>query len=553
MQRFSSMLGLAALLASAAAAQAPSPAATPGPTSEEAVPKVAPEMREAVDRAPKSYDEWAKIYFQVLKLLKEDAVVLPGGEVKALRLFAGRIYELVGEDERFYYVRNLPLEDPRSAGHRGWRRAIGTDIFDQRRNEFYEGKYLIGDMPDVDPPFTDKLQFVRRDKGLPEGGRFQTSLDIADMNGDGRLDLVLPPVRMGPPYPSIVLQQADGTWRPASDLKWPQNARFDYGAVRVADFDLDGHLDLALACHFNREYVLYGNGKGDFTRHVVLPRGNAAISARSLVVADFNLDGRMDVAALAETNLDMGTHERAEKGLVNILLNLRSGWKLQDQAFAANIQGDWLSTGDIDADGDQDLLLTSTSMTIRDLIWRNDGSANFTVVASESMPPAGYAFSNAAAPMDGFAFDDLILCFEQFNPYASEPPAQACGIFHFHDAEGRPTDVPTVTLFFKKEEEYNTIEGVAVGDVDGDGRNDVALITFEGGLRLFLQFPDGSLYEERGSDLSLPEGTAPFDIKIRDLDGDGRGEVVVMGAPEKQQGGGVWVFSPKPKAAGAKS
>jgi hypothetical protein len=34
-----------------------------------------------------------------------------------------------------------------------------------------------------------------------------------------------------------------------------------------------------------------------------------------------------------------------------------------------------------------------------------------------------------------------------------------------------------------------------------------------------------------------------------DLDGDGRGEIIAMGAPSDKGQGGVWVFSPRPLAA----
>jgi len=548
MYRFVMTLTIISLLAGAAAAQTPAP--TPVATPEVYEPKadVSPDLNEFVEGRPQSYDEWAKIYFQVLRLLKTDTVLLPNGKVRALKPFSGRIFELVGEDGEFYLVRNLPLEDPDSHGHRNWRRMNTMDRFNQRRDEFYADKYLIGNLEDVFPPFTDKLEFVPRNQGLPAEGRFQTSLDIADMNGDGLPDLVVPPQRQGYPWPSIALQQKDGSWKQLTEVAWPKDLRVDYGAARVADFDLDGHPDIALACHFNRNYVFYGDGKGDFTRYVVLPRKNETVSSRALTVADFNNDGRPDLAMVAEINLDMGKYQRVDSGLVNVLLNLPGGWKVVSEGFPSQIQADWLTTGDIDGDGDADLLLTSTLLTIRELVWRNEGDGTrFSLLAADQLPPASYIFSNVAVPMDRFPYDDLVLCFEQFNPYRQEPPAQACGIFHFHDAEGTASATPTVDLFFKREEEYNNVIGVAAGDVDGDGRTDLAMMTTLGDLRVYLQFPDGELYQENGAELALPPETSPFDIKIADLDGDGRGEIVVMGAPQVQKGGGIWVFSPKPR------
>ena len=73
---------------------------------------------------------------------------------------------------------------------------------------------------------------------------------IADFNRDGRVDLVSAAARMGARFPWIVLQTPTG-WQRWEGAKWPE-AKLDYGDVDVADFDGDGNLDIALACHFLR-------------------------------------------------------------------------------------------------------------------------------------------------------------------------------------------------------------------------------------------------------------------------------------------------------------
>ena len=406
-------------------------------------------------------------------------------------------------------------------------------------------------MPDFIPPFTDKLVFERRDEGLPESGRWQMSFDIADMNGDGRPDLILPPSRLGISHPSIVLQQPDHTWQLWRDVRWPdaKTVKLDYGTVRVADFNGDGHPDIALASHFSQAFVLYGDGKGDFTRVDVLPRANQSISARSLVVADFNKDGRPDVATIAEIDLDMATNRRQSSGLVNVFLNLPSGWKTVTEGFPTEIQGDWISAADVDRDGWMDLLLTSRKEGIIDLFMRNVGKGErFQAVASNQVPYSSFVFANAAAPLDRFKSPDVVLCFEQFNARASEDPAQACAVYHFHDAKGKPSLTPHPEVFVKRKVVYDNFKAVAVGDIDGDRRNDIAVVTSNGELRIFLQFPDGRFYEERSPEITI-ENTDPFDVRIADLYGDGKGEVIVMGSPRgTAKGGGVWVFAPRPKA-----
>jgi hypothetical protein len=503
---------------------------------------------------PIPYDQWLKQYYQVYKIPKGPAILLGHGKLRphpAINV----VLEIVGEEGDDYLVRNLPPEDPQSAGHATWLRNEATEIFNGMKRDYFQGKYLIVDNPDVPPPFTDQVRFVAADKGLPRGGRWQMSFDVADMNGDGLPDLVFGPQRTGPPTPYIFLQQKDGSWKVWDGAKWPtEGLKLDYGTVRVADFDGDGNKDIAIACHFSRTYVLYGNGKGDFTRFVAIPESNPDMTSRALTVADFNGDGRPDIASFAEVDLNMATSRPLPSGHVNIALNTPSGWQpVRKKGFPEGIQGDWLSAADVDGDGNIDLLLTSRAQNVTDLVMRNLGKAeSWEPLASQQMPVNAFVLSNAAAPLDRFPQPDLLECFEQFNPWKSEPATQACVIYRFHDAKGKRIGTPTAQVLFQEKVEYQSYQAAAVGDLNGDGRNDIAVATTNGKVRVFLQGASGSFYEQRDPGLDQAQ-TAFFDIRIVDLDGDGRGELVVAGSPAGEQpGGGVWVYKavPAPAAGG---
>ena len=86
---------------------------------------------------------------------------------------------------------------------------------------------------------------------------------------------------------SVLLGNGDGTFRSHVDYPVP-----GAGSVEVADFNGDGKLDVAVATFQPMVYILLGNGDGTFqaplsfpTRHPWKP-----------LPADFNGDGRLDIA-----------------------------------------------------------------------------------------------------------------------------------------------------------------------------------------------------------------------------------------------------------------
>jgi hypothetical protein len=497
------------------------------------------------------YDQWLKQYYKIYKIPKKDAILLGRNRVRA-HAVVRVVVEIVGEEGDNYLVRNLPPDDPQSAAHTTWWRNEATEIFNSMKKDYFTDKYLIVNNPDVPPPFTDQLRFVAVDSGLPRGGRWQMSFDVADMKGDGLPDLVFGPQRTGPPTPYIFLRQKDGSWKLWQDAKWPtQGLKLDYGTVRVADFDRDGNKDIAIACHFSRTYVLYGDGKGDFTRFVTVPQSNQDMTSRALAVADFDGDGRPDIATFAEMDLNLATARPLQSGHVNIALNTPSGWQaVTMKGFPVGIQGDWLAAADIEGNGSVDLLLTSRAQNVMDLVFRNaEKGQSWEPIASQQMPTNAYVFANVVAPLDRFPQPDLLECFEQFNPWKAEPPTQACVIYRFHDADGKRLLAPVAQVLFQEKVEYQEYQAAAVGDLNGDGRNDIAVATSDGRVRVFLQGANGSFYEQRNPGLDQ-RGTTFFDVKIADLDGDGRGELILSGSPNTEQpGGGVWVYKAVPAGA----
>jgi hypothetical protein len=271
-------------------------------------------------------------------------------------------------------------------------------------------------------------------------------------------------------------------------------------------------------------------------------------------VGDFDGDGRSDIALLAEVDLDMTTNTKVSSGLVTVLLNKPGGWKAVSQGFPSAINGDALAAGDIDGDGATDLLLTTLRQGVRDLVWRNlGGGEKWEATANLQMPFNAFVFTNAPGRFDRFRQPDLVVCFEQQNPRnRAQTAAQACVIYRFHDQLGKSTSTPSIEPIFKYNKAFDNVQAVAVGDIDGDGRDDIAFAFLKGYVRVFLQVADGKFYEQRPTGIDLGGGK-PFDIRIADLYHDGRGEIIVMGVDTAAGPGGVWVFAPRPVGTSGKS
>jgi hypothetical protein len=112
----------------------------------------------------------------------------------------------------------------------------------------------------------------------------------ADFNGDGHTDLAV--VNHTDNTASILLGNGDGTFTPAPLLTTGKGPV----AVVTADFNGDGHPDLAVVNQTdNTVSIFLGNGDGTFTLKSTLTTGSNPVA---IAAADFNNDGKIDLAVV---------------------------------------------------------------------------------------------------------------------------------------------------------------------------------------------------------------------------------------------------------------
>lgn len=479
-------------------------------------------------------------YYEIRKFPRDQVVRLTETTGYPARFMRVKM-EIVDEDGEWVYMRNLPVEDPDSAGHKAWKARQILEAKTLARKDLAHGKFVMD--PAVEHPlpgFSDRIHLEERSEGLPGQGRWQMGMAIADMNGDGLQDIVLPPPRLGIARPWIVLQTATG-WRPWDGVRWPE-VKLDYGDVKVADFDRDGNLDIAIACHFLRNYVMYGNGKGDFTRVVELANVNPKFSSRAIGVADFDGDGRQDIAALAELDVDLATNAAVRGALLQIHLNKRNGWKaVPVTGSSENLYGDHIAVGDLDGDKKPDIVVSSHKNSNFSLVFLNRGDGeSYLAVADAEFPYLGYVFGVAAGDLDGTAGDEALMgAFQNVRLGSGAKPMNGVLVYGF----SRKGEEVTVTrqVVAIDGQDLNAYSAAGVADLDGDGRNDLLLGRRNGDVELYLQGLDGQFLREHSPELTFGDVYINA-LTVMPVGSSGERALVVQSSDGKASPGSVRAF-----------
>ncbi|NND33600.1 MAG: VCBS repeat-containing protein, partial [Saprospiraceae bacterium] len=128
-----------------------------------------------------------------------------------------------------------------------------------------------------------------------------TKEEVGDINGDGRLDVLLSPAEHFKKYGG---ENYDLAWyecplNPEEAEMWPKHIiRSDYNkahCAKLADFDMDGDLDILTAVTWDhREIRIYFNDDATFQRSLQVTDGKGIYSGG---VADMDGDGDIDIVA----------------------------------------------------------------------------------------------------------------------------------------------------------------------------------------------------------------------------------------------------------------
>lgn len=439
--------------------------------------------------------------------------------------------EFLREDEDYYYVAS-PKYVPGLSEHEAAVAAAAVPDVPKEPTKT-EPAVPLSDFEDLSPPQISgrlKLEEVRL-SGLPAGGMWRASFVIADMNGDKIPDIVAPPPRLGGGS-GLQIWVGDGKGKFA---KWPISLTeggkpkrafsLAYGGVAVGDIDGDGNLDVVAASHGGGLTSLFGDGKGTFeVVRTGLP--GRQFSSQAIVLSDADGDGKPDIVASTDGMSGVeNLPEGVDKQQVRVYLYRGTkGWEFKPDGLVGGLYSNCLHAWDFDGDGAKDVLTGSHYLGGPTLLWKNEKNGSFSYVYFPEVEISAVHFATVPGTFGrerSPAFGGAI------QLHTNDPePLSAFGItvYRFKDGAWSRHRV------WRKKDAKTLLYALAMGDLDGDGLDDVVFAdSEERRLRIFFQEADAS-FRELDAKQEPALDSPGQSIQLVDLDRDGRLDVVLSKA-----------------------
>lgn len=301
-------------------------------------------------------------------------------------------------------------------------------------------------------------------------GTNPTSIAAADFNEDGNIDLVVSNVNngcLGCSGVSLLTGNGDGTFKQQRPLFVDTFS----AAVAAADLNGDGHVDLVVG-DSQYTYVLAGRGNGTFAKAVAYPAGRCP---HNIVIADFNLDGKLDIAT---ANYNSNT--------VSVMLGNGDLTFQPIITYPVGIRPHDVISADLNGDGFPDLITANQNSNDLSILY---GNGDGTFQSAISYPSSPNPSAVAAIDFNNDGRLDLVVTNSSCISDSSSCNYPASNAVLLLNAGGGIL-TPTIT--------YSVGTGpdaIVSADFNSDGRPDLAVATLHNNtVQILLGSGDGTFH-----------------------------------------------------------
>jgi hypothetical protein len=367
---------------------------------------------------------------------------------------------------------------------------------------------------------------------------WSSKIEVADLDGDGNVDILVP---NGGDYDTAGAAEPVRIWKNLGNWSQPGSHCTEISndvtggftglsrMIKVADVDGDGDLDILTGGAYQTQLKLFlRTPTGWVDASDQLPQQLTSIGDAEF--GDVDGDGDLDIV-LAEWGATSPGQAGYPGGRTRLYLNDGTGHFTDVTATQMPdllVKWSWdIEFVDVDNDFDLDILVSS-KLSPTSYLFRNDGTGHFTN-QPDALPHFTNNYEFEPMDIDNDGFLDLIT----INDGANDTEH----IFH-NRGDGTYAD-ETSTRLTGTANPANVDDNAAVWlDVDADGDADLLIASLSGPERLLLN--DGSGHFTLANGPSTPDDTpGSLGIAVADLDGDGRLDVVQsqgeVDFPEKVQ------------------
>jgi hypothetical protein len=361
---------------------------------------------------------------------------------------------------------------------------------------------------------------VSRNVASVSGAQF---VAIGDLNGDGRPDLAVAGAGVDPSYigtVSVLLGNGDGTFGPAMSYA----TGLASSSVAIGDVSGDANPDLVVAnTNSGTVSVLLGGGGGAFAASTEFATG---VGPASVALADLNADGKADVVVA-----------NSGSGAVAVLMGNGDGTFAPRADFATGTNPYSVAVADFNGDGRPDLVTANHQTaypypgSVSVLLGNGDGT--FGPKSDIATGPDFKCIAVGDFDRDG-VLDVAIACDLDANGNGTGSSAVAV-LFGVGDGRFRPgIEVPCAGI----------PGAVASGDINADGRLDLVAVASYSDSRSVASVVLGNGDGTFGAVADFPTGNSPASVAIGDLNGDGKPDLVTAnsGITSSSTPYGVWYY-----------